>query len=322
MKVLVTGGAGFIGSAIVWKLNAAGIQDIIIVDHLAGSEKWKNLVGKRFEDYVEKDKFLSLLDDPSLKNKIDVIIHMGACTSTTETDATYMMENNYVYSKRLAQWALKNRKRFLYASSAATYGSGKDGYSDNDKVTPGLKPLNVYGYSKHAFDLWVLKNRLQKEFVGFKFFNVYGPNESHKDDMRSMVNKGYKQIKETGKIRLFKSHRPDYADGEQKRDFIYVKDTMELVYHFFKNPEMRGIFNIGTGYAQTWNALAEALFAALGKKPNIEYVDMPQSLRDKYQYFTEADLTKLKKAGTKHKFFTLKDAVKDYVGYLENGTYL
>ena len=322
MKVLVTGGTGFIGSAIVWKLNAVGIQDIIIVDHLAGSEKWKNLVGKRFEDYIEKDKFLPLLDDASLKNKIDVIIHMGACTSTTETNATYMMENNYVYTKRLAEWALKNRKRFLYASSAATYGDGDKGYSDDDKVTPSLKPLNVYGYSKHAFDLWALKNKLQKEFVGFKFFNVYGPNENHKCDMRSMVNKGYKQIKETGKMRLFKSHRPDYTDGNQKRDFIYVKDAVELVYHFFENPQKRGIFNIGTGHAETWNALANALFAALGKKPNIEYIDMPGNLRDKYQYFTEADLTKLKKAGIKHKFFTLKDAVKDYVGYLESGTHL
>jgi len=322
MKVLLTGGAGFIGSALLWRLNKAGIHDIIIVDHLGKSEKWKNLTGKRFEDYLEKDKLLDYVEKGSLNRKVDTVIHFGACTSTTEQDATYMMENNYVYSRRLAEWALKNKKRFLYASSAATYGAGEIGYSDSDEVTPQLKPLNIYGYSKHAFDLWALKNNLQKDFVGFKFFNVYGPNENHKDDMKSMVNKGYHQIKKTGRMRLFKSHKPEYKDGGQKRDFVYVKDAIEMVYHFVEHPEKRGIFNVGTGSAQTWNDLANALFLALKLRPNIEYYDMPEVLRGKYQYFTQADLEKVRKAGCDHEISSLNDAVKDYVGYLEKETYL
>ncbi|MGB2705523.1 MAG: ADP-glyceromanno-heptose 6-epimerase [Candidatus Omnitrophota bacterium] len=322
MKVLLTGGAGFIGSCMLWRLNEAGIRDIIVVDHLGKSEKWKNLVKKRFEDYFEKDKFLDYLESGRLDKKIDTVIHFGACTSTTEQDATYMMENNYVYSRRIAEWALKNRKRFLYASSGATYGTGELGYSDRDEVTVKLKPLNIYGYSKHLFDLWVLKNKLQREFVGFKFFNVFGPNEGHKADMMSMVNKGYQQIKNTGKMRLFKSHKSEYKDGGQKRDFVYVKDAVELVYYFLRHPNKTGIYNIGTGSARTWNDLADALFSALGMKTNIEYFDMPEVLKGKYQYFTQADLSKLKKAAPRHKFFDLKDAVKDYVGYLESGTYL
>lgn len=322
MKVLLTGGAGFIGSATLWRLNKAGIRDIIVVDHLGKSEKWKNLVNKQFEDYFEKDKFIDYLERGQFNRKIDAVIHFGACTSTTEHDATYMMENNYVYSRRIADWALKNRKRFLYASSGATYGAGELGYSDRDDMTVKLKPLNVYGYSKHLFDLWVLKNKLQREFVGFKFFNVFGPNEGHKGDMMSMVNKGYHQIKRTGKMRLFKSHNPEYADGEQKRDFVYVKDAVELVYYFLKRPNKAGIYNIGTGNARTWNDLANALFSALGMKTNIEYFDMPEVLKGKYQYFTQADLGKLKKAAPRHKFFDLKDAVKDYVGYLEKDEHL
>lgn len=322
MKVLLTGGAGFIGSAMLWRLNNAGVSDIIVVDYLGASSKWKNLVEKRFEDYFEKDKFLDYLESGKLNRKIDIVIHLGACTSTTEQNATYMMENNYVYSRRIAEWALKNRKRFLYASSAATYGAGEIGYSDRDDVTPKLRPLNIYGYSKHLFDLWAIKNNLQEEFVGFKFFNVYGPNEGHKDDMCSMINKGYQQIKRTGKIRLFKSHKPAYKDGEQKRDFIYVKDAIELVQYFVEHPDKRGIFNIGTGQAKTWNDLANALFLALDMKPKIEYFDMPEVLRGKYQYFTEADLAKLKEKGISHKFFDLNKAVKDYVDYLEKDKYL
>ncbi len=322
MKILLTGGAGFIGSAMLWRLNEAGIKEIIVVDHLGKTEKWKNLVQKSFENYFEKDKFLDYLESGRLNKKIDAVIHLGACTSTTEQNATYMMENNYEYSRRIAEWALKNKKRFLYASSAATYGAGDNGYSDKDEITTRLKPLNIYGYSKHLFDLWVLKNRLQKEFTGFKFFNVFGPNESHKGDMRSMVNKGYRQIKRTGKIRLFKSHKGEYKDGEQKRDFIYVKDVVELVYYFLEHPNKTGIYNVGTGTAKSWNDLARALFLALGMEDNIEYFDMPEVLRGKYQYFTQADPGKLKKAAPAHKFFELKNAVKDYVGYLEKEAYL
>ena len=317
MKVLLTGGAGFIGSVMLKKLNSVGIKDIIVVDHLGESSKWKNLLGKEFEDYFEKDKLLNLVEKGALDRKIDTVIHIGACTSTTEQNATYMMENNYIYTRKLAEWALRKRKRFFYASSAATYGNGENGYSDVDAITPKLKPLNVYGYSKHLFDLWVLKHQLQKELVGFKFFNVYGPNESHKEDMRSMINKGYKQIKDTGKIRLFKSHKPGYKDGEQKRDFVYVKDVVDIMHFFLTHPDKKGIFNLGTGNAQSWNDLAKAIFLALGMKPKIEYFPMPEVLRGKYQYFTEADLSKLKIAGCKHKFFSLNDAVKDYVGYLE-----
>lgn len=322
MKVLLTGGAGFIGSCMLKRLNDAGVTDIIVVDHLGLADKWKNLVGKDFQDYFEKDKFLDYLKCGSLEKKIDLIIHFGACASTTENNASYMMENNFVYSRKLAAWALKNKKRFLYASSGATYGAGELGYSDNDELTPKLVPLNVYGYSKHLFDLWVLKHKLEKEFVGFKFFNVFGPNEYHKDDMRSMIHKGYGQIKETGKINLFKSHKSDYKDGEQKRDFIYVKDAVGLVYDFVEHPEKRGIFNVGTGEAKTWNELARAIFNALGAKVNIQYFDMPEILKGKYQYFTQADIDKLRKSNPTHKFFNLDEAIKDYVGYLEKDAYI
>jgi len=322
MKVLLTGGAGFIGSCMLKRLNEAGISDIIVVDHLGATSKWKNLVGKDFQDYHEKDKFLDYLDKGSLERKVDVIIHLGACSSTTEQNATYMMENNFGYTKRLAEWALKHKKRFIYASSGATYGAGEMGYSDSDEMTPKLTPLNVYGYSKHLFDLWVLRNGLHREFVGLKYFNVFGPNESHKGDMRSMVHKGYHEIKDTGKMRLFKSHRPEYKDGEQKRDFIYVKDAVELTFFFVENPDESGIFNMGTGKAKTWKDLAEALFEAVKMEKKIEYFDMPAILRDKYQYFTEADISKLKTANPSHKFFSLKDAVKDYVSYLEKDAHI
>lgn len=322
MKLVLTGGAGFIGSCMLSRLNAAGIDDITIVDERGPSEKEKNLSGKKFKEFIEKDDFIKRVERGNLSEKPNVVIHFGACTSTTLTDKEYMMKNNYMYSEKLAKWALKNKTRFLYASSAATYGLGEEGYSDRDEITLKLKPLNIYGNSKHLFDLWVIKNKLQKELAGFKFFNVFGPNESHKGEMKSMVNKGYRQIKETGRIRLFKSHNPEYKDGEQKRDFIYVKDAIELVYFFLENPDKRGIFNIGTGKARTWNDLARALFAALDLTPNIEYFDMPKVLRGKYQYFTEADPRKLKKAVPGYKFFNLNDAVKDYVGYLEEDKHI
>ncbi len=322
MNIVITGGAGFIGSCLLWKFNQSGTSDIIIVDELGSSEKWKNLVGKRFEDYIDKSVFIDYLTGGAFDKKVDCIIHFGACSSTTETNAAYVMENNYTYSKKLAQWAIKNNKRFLYASSAATYGAGEHGYSDEDEITLTLNPLNVYGYSKHAFDLWVLKNNFQNKFVGFKFFNVFGPNEYHKEDMRSMVHKGYQQVKDKGKIRLFKSYKKEYADGEQKRDFVYVKDAVEVVWYFFNNPKQTGIFNIGTSQAHTWNELANALFKALGIKPNIEYFDMPETLRDKYQYLTEADGSKLQKAGFTSYFCNFEDAIKDYVNILQTSKYL
>ena len=322
MKVLVTGAAGFIGSALLWKLNSSGIDNIIISDIGEDSSKSDNLSGKKFKDYIERDKLLDYMSSDKLIEDIDIIIHMGACASTTETDTPYLIKNNYLYSRELGEWCLRNKKRYLYASSAATYGNGKLGYSDKDSLIKSLKPLNEYGNSKQLFDIWVLENNLQNEFVGFKFFNVFGPNEYHKEDMRSMVNKGYHQIKETGKLRLFKSHKPEYKDGEQKRDFIYIKDALGIIWYFIENPDKKGIFNIGTGKAQTWNDLASALFSALELKPNIEYFDMPEVLKDKYQNFTQADLDKLKSVNPNIKFTGLNEAVKDYVGYLEKDEYL
>ncbi len=317
--IIVTGGAGFIGSALVHELNNLGYEDIIIVDNLGESIKWRNLIGLKFVDYIDKIDFIERIESNEM-HVPEVIFHLGACTSTTEKDVNYLMENNFVYSKILASWAHKNNVRFIYASSAATYGNGKEGFSDNEEELYKLKPLSPYALSKHLFDIWAYKNGLLKEFVGLKYFNVFGPNEYHKGDMRSVVLKGYEQIKSTGKIRLFKSHRKDYKHGEQMRDFIYVKDAVKVTIFFYKNPNLAGIYNVGTGHARTWNALAKAIFDAIGKKPNIEYIDMPVELREKYQYFTEANMKKLCKAGFKEKFMSLESAVKDYVqNYLEKG---
>ena len=322
MRIVVTGGAGFIGSCFLWKLNQSGVSDIIVADRLGDGEKWKNLVGKQYEDYLDKDLFLEQLTAGRFGNTIDAIVHMGACSSTTETDASYLMQNNYGYTKKLAQWSLALGKRFVYASSAATYGMGEHGYSDDDAIAPLLQPLNMYGYSKHAFDLWLINNGFQARCAGIKFFNVYGPNEFHKDDMRSMVLKGYEQIKATGKIKLFRSHRDDYQDGEQRRDFVYIKDALNAIDYLLNNPDVNGIFNMGTGTTATWNQLAQAIFKALNLPAAIEYVDMPETLRGKYQYFTQADMTKLRKTGYDAAPTPLNDAVLDYVSLLEKGRYL
>ncbi|MFC1631028.1 ADP-glyceromanno-heptose 6-epimerase [Candidatus Omnitrophota bacterium] len=322
MKIVVTGGAGFIGSCLLWKLNQNGLSDILVVDHLADSLKWRNLTGKGISDYIEKDAFLKLVQGDRLGKSVEMIVHFGACTSTTCFDATYMMQNNYEYSKALAEYALRRKIPFLYASSAATYGLGQDGFSDADEASVKLKPLNIYGYSKHLFDLWVLKQGLINKVTGFKFFNVFGPNEYHKGEMMSVIAKSFAKVVKEKKIRLFKSYRDDYADGEQKRDFIYVKDAVEIVDQFIQNPKKCGIFNVGTGRAQTWNQLAQALFAALEMPVRIEYFDMPEELRDKYQYFTQAEMGKLQQAGINHQYFEFAQAVKDYVGYLKNQSYL
>jgi len=322
MKVIVTGGAGFIGSCLVWKLNQEGITDILVVDSLGDSLKWKNLLGKKFTDYLEKDDFLNLVVEGKLPKGIDRIVHLGACTSTTCFDARYMLKNNYEYSKILAQFAFKRRIPFLYASSAATYGIGENGFCDEDEVTPQLSPLNIYGYSKQLFDLWLMRNGFLNRAAGFKFFNVFGPNEYHKGEMMSVIAKSFDKVVKEKKIKLFRSYSKDYADGTQKRDFIYVKDAVDVVYHFIQNPEKTGIFNLGTGCAHTWYELAQALFSALDIPLKIEYIDMPEEIRDKYQYYTEADLTKLRKAGVNHRFFEFNEAVADYVGYLKNGANL
>jgi ADP-L-glycero-D-manno-heptose 6-epimerase len=316
--IIVTGGAGFIGSAFVWKLNQEGIDDIIIVDRLGTSDKWKNLVNLRFVNYVHKDDFLEMIDTDTLPFEIDAIIHMGACSSTTERDADYLWHNNYVYTNLLAEWALERGIRFIYASSAATYGDGTKGFSDDHKKVNGLKPINMYGYSKQVFDLWALRQKLENKMAGIKFFNVFGPNEYHKGDMSSVIFKAFHQIKETGKVNLFKSYKKEYEDGGQMRDFVYVKDCVNAMWWLLKNPKINGIFNLGTGKARTWNDLIKAVFTAMKKNPNIEYIAMPEALRNQYQYFTQAEMKKLKTAGCPVKFASLEDSVRDYVvNYLQ-----
>ncbi len=310
---IVTGGAGFIGSCFLAKLNSEGIDNILVVDNLGTSEKWKNLRGKRYLDYLHKTEFLSRIESGSFNEGVAAVIHLGACSSTTVSDAQYMMENNYRYTKVLAEWAIKKSIRFIYASSAATYGEGELGFSDADSEMAKLRPLNVYGYSKQALDLWALQTGAIKKMVGLKFFNVYGPNEYHKADMMSVICKAYEQINKTGKLKLFKSYRDDYGDGEQKRDFIYVKDCSAAMYSLIHHPSICGVFNLGTGKARSWNDLAKATFAAMGKPVNIEYIEMPEVLRGKYQYFTEAKMEKLRAAGLKDPFTSLEDGVKDYV---------
>jgi len=311
-KIVVTGGTGFIGRNCVEALNAKGIDDILIVDVLGTDEKWRNLQGLVFEDIIPPDQFLAKIQNEKM-GPIDAILHLGACSATTERDADYLLSNNYHYTRTLCEWSLRSATRFVYASSAATYGDGAHGYSDADNSTPGLRPLNMYGYSKHMFDLWALRNGLFKDIVGLKYFNVFGPYEDHKDDMRSVISKSYGQISREGKTRLFKSYRPDYPDGEQKRDFIYVKDAVDVTLSFLEKRDIGGLFNCGTGLARTWKDLVSAVFVAMGLPVNIEFIDMPETLRGKYQYFTEAKMEKLRGAGYKKEFTPLEAAVKDYI---------
>jgi len=311
--IVVTGGAGFIGSAIVWRLNQLGKDDVIIVDSLGEDEKWKNLVGLKYVDYYDKTDFMKKIIDKNPGFGIEAIIHMGACSSTTEKNADFLMNNNFKYTLELARYCLGKETRFIYASSAATYGNGERGYDDNENELNALRPMNMYGYSKHLFDLWAKKNSVLNKIVGLKFFNVYGPNEFHKDDMRSVVHKAYGQIKETGKVNLFKSYKKEYEDGEQMRDFIYVKDAVDMTLYFLENKDKNGIFNIGTGKARTWNDLTTIIFKSLNKQMNVEYIDMPESIRDKYQYFTQANLHKLFEAGYDQPITSLEDGINDYV---------
>ena len=320
--IIVTGGAGFIGSAIVWRLNSLGYDNIIIVDELGKDEKWKNLVGLKYSDFINKDIFIDNVER-GLDNNAESIIHMGANSSTTEKNADSLIKNNYEYSKSLAKYSIKNNVRFIYASSAATYGDGSLGFKDNVDDLYSLRPLNMYGYSKHIFDLWLQKNEMLDKVVGLKYFNVYGPNEYHKGDMRSVVNKAFEQIESTGKVRLFKSRNPGYKDGEQKRDFVYIKDAVDMTLFFLDNKAKNGLFNIGSGKARTWNDLVSAIFNAMDKPVNIEYIELPGYLAEKYQYFTEADLEKLKKSGYSNLKFTLEEGVTDYVkNYMLTDKYL
>jgi ADP-L-glycero-D-manno-heptose 6-epimerase len=316
LKFLITGGAGLIGAQIVSDLNAQGITNIVICDHLGTSEKWKNLRRNSYLDYIEKDALRQKMDTSSnFFDEFSHIVHLGACSATTEKDASYLIHNNYQFTKDLAHIAVKSNIAFAYASSAATYGGGENGYDDSLPLE-GLSPLNMYGYSKHQFDIYANKSGLLREITGLKYFNVFGFGEAHKGEMRSLVLKGYEQIQTTGKLSLFKSYRPEFGDGEQKRDFLYVKDASKITIFLLMN-QKKGIFNVGRGVAETWNDLANALFQAIGKPKNIEYVEMPEHLKGKYQYYTCANIKNLMSVGFDLGFSTIEDSVKDYVALLK-----
>lgn len=309
--IIVTGGAGFIGSCVVRSLNEAGRSDIVIVDNISETDKWMNMRNKKYIKYVHKSRFLEEL--PTYEN-VEAIVHMGAQSSTTERDFDYLWENNFEYTKALWNYCAEKHISFIYASSAATYGDGSLGFNDRMDIDK-LLPLNGYGYSKQLFDLWV-KHQAKSfpaQYCGLKFFNVYGPNEYFKGSMASMVFHGFNQIKETGKVKLFKSCNPNYADGGQLRDFVYVKDICKVIMWLLVNKHVSGLFNVGTGRAQSFAELAEATFHALDLEPNIEYIDMPEKLRGKYQYYTKAEMSKLYDAGYPFEFMDVEKGVRDYV---------
>jgi ADP-L-glycero-D-manno-heptose 6-epimerase len=314
-RILVTGGAGFIGSALVWGLNALGVEEIVIADRLGTTDKWRNLAPLRFEDYLEADDLLSRLESRAL-GRFSLVLHMGACSSTLERDATFLARNNFEFTKSVATWALSQDTRFVYASSAATYGDGTAGMSDAVRSVDdlaALRPLNAYGYSKQLFDQYALSHGLLDRIVGLKFFNVFGPNEGHKGEMRSLVHKAYEQIRDTGRVRLFRSYRPEYADGEQRRDFVYVKDVVDMTLHLASTSSAAGLYNVGSGVAQSWLELAGALFSAMGREQVIEFIEMPEAMRNRYQYFTRADISRLRATGFHSPLTELTAAVADYV---------
>jgi ADP-L-glycero-D-manno-heptose 6-epimerase len=319
--LVVTGAAGFIGSCLVRRLNDEGIEKILIVDRLGSDLKWKNLVGKEFLDILSPEAFIEKLRLYRLEEPISTIVHLGACSTTTESDADFLYENNVHFSREIAEYALKNEVRFIYASSAATYGSGEEGYSDDNF---NLRPLNMYGFSKHLFDRWVLREGHDSTFVGLKLFNVFGPNEYHKGDQASMVYKAFNQIRSEGRVRLFRSNSAEYADGGQMRDFVYVKDVVDVIRDIIANEDVAGIYNLGTGKARSWNDLANAVFRAMGREPAIEYVEMPPNIAGQYQNFTEARMEKLSSGPAARQFRTLEDSVTDYVRnhLMNNNSYM
>lgn len=314
--IVVTGAAGFIGSCMVAKLNEMGHEDLILVDDFTKEAKRRNWEGKRYMDKIQRDDFFAWAE----KNisKVDCIIHLGARTDTTEFDYSVFETLNVYYTQRIWTLAARNGIPLLYASSAATYGDGSLGYVDDEKLAYDLQPLNPYGRSKNEIDKWIQKQAVAPPFwYGFKFFNVYGPNEYHKGRMASVIFHSFNQIKETGVVRLFRSHRLDFADGQQLRDFVYVKDVVRVLYWFMTHHPANGIYNLGTGNARSFLSLAESTFKAMGLEPEIEFVDMPQDIRDKYQYFTEATMRKMRSVNYKRGFYSLENGVKSYVrGYL------
>lgn len=309
--IVITGGAGFIGSCIIRHLNDKGINNIVVVDDLGKAEKWRNLVGKKIIEIIPKRELFRWLE--GRESLIEAFLHLGACTNTLEQDGDYLLENNYRFSQRLVEYAMKNHQRFIYASSAATYGDGSHGFSDDPNELDVLQPLNKYGLSKHLFDLWLKNEGFLDQVVGLKYFNVFGPNEWHKGRMASAIWHMFLSIQKDGHVRLFKSSDPaNYSDGEQKRDFIYVKDVARMTCDFLQN-DMYGIYNIGSGTASSWNSVAKGLFKAVGKPEKIEYIPMPEDLVRKYQNFTQANMEKTKEAlGGKITCMPLEKAIKDY----------
>lgn len=322
--IIVTGAAGLIGSAIAWALNRRGQENLLLVDQLDISDKWRHLTPLRFTDYMEASDFMQrLTTSPDHFGPVHSVFHLGACSSTTERDGAYLIRNNFEYTKNLCAWTLGRRARFVYASSAATYGDGSQGMDDQNDNLAALRPLNMYGYSKHLFDLYAQRHGFLRQIIGLKYFNVFGPNEDHKGEMRSVVAKAYEQILTTGRLSLFKSYHPSYAHGHQKRDFLYVKDAADITLHLADRPLAGGLFNVGSGVAHTWLELAEAVFSSLGRDPQIDFVDMPEALRGKYQYYTCADISKLRATGYQKAITPLNEAVRDYViNYLVPGRYL
>jgi ADP-L-glycero-D-manno-heptose 6-epimerase len=284
----------------------------VVCDRLGQDEKWRNLTPLRFADYLEAADLLPRLQNGAL-GKFDLVLHLGACSATTEKDATYLAKNNYEFTRDLAVWSLAQKTRFVYASSAATYGDGAQGMEDDESKLDTLRPLNMYGYSKHLFDQHAKRAGFLTRICGLKYFNIFGPNEDHKGDMRSLVHKSFAQVQSKGVIQLFKSYRKEYKDGEQKRDFLYVKDCVAMTLHLSATPRANGLFNIGSGHARTWIDLSNAVFTALKKKPTIKFIEMPEAIRDKYQYFTQANLLRLRGTGYTAPVTSLENAVVDYV---------
>lgn len=310
-RIVITGAAGFIGSCLTGFLNTLGFTNLVLVDAFDEEEKLPNLAGKSFQKKIERDIFFDWLKN---ENNVHFVFHIGARTDTTEFDYSIHEKLNVEYSKKIWNYCSDKNVPLVYASSAATYGSGEQGYSDNHEIIPSLKPLNPYGVSKNEFDKWAIKQQKTPPFwAGLKFFNVYGPNEYHKGRMASVIYHSFKQIKEKGSVKLFKSHRPDFEDGRQLRDFIYVKDILKVCYWLMENQPASGIYNLGTGKARTFSDLVTATFTAMDIKPSIEYIEMPMDIRDKYQYFTEADMRKLLAAGYSDGFYSLEEGINDYV---------
>jgi ADP-L-glycero-D-manno-heptose 6-epimerase len=320
-KIVVTGAAGFIGSCLVGKLNNKGYKDIVLVDDFTHPEKENNYIHKAFLEKVDRDLFIGWLEDHAVE--VEFVFHIGARTDTTEFDRTVFDRLNLNYSKSVWNACARHGIRLIYASSAATYGMGELGYEDDHRIVEKLRPLNPYGESKNDFDKWVLSQHYSPPFwAGIKFFNVYGPNEYHKGRMASVIFHAYQQIRKTGMVRLFRSHNPDFKDGEQQRDFIFVKDVIDVLFFLFKRGEQSGLYNLGTGKARTFLDLARATFHALDLPENIFFIDTPADIRDKYQYFTEARMEKLRSAGYDNSFYTLEEGIEEYVlEFLRNERY-